>query len=266
MVSTMTSAGAVDEILGEWRAINRASGSAGSIHDDDTARKLGFRGGFVGGVTLVAYAVEGWRRREGLTLSLRPFTVTIDLRAPVYEGETARVTARKDGRRWAYSIETDSSGVTTSGAIDVSGTPSTGEPPVAPPQSDRLLDGVDLAHIERQDKLFTRAETAAFYSEVLQTPIPGGGELPVSIGMWSNPMTPIIERLKATHTTVHRGSEMFIERLPAADVPYTFLTTVEAITPRGPGKSLVHVRCEIVDALGSRLAVIQHRSAVRRRN
>ena len=184
----MTSAGAVDEILGEWRAINRASGSAGSIHDDDTARKLGFRGGFVGGVTLVAYAVEGWRRREGLTLSLRPFTVTIDLRAPVYEGETARVTARKDGRRWAYSIETDSSGVTTSGAIDVSGTPSTGEPPVAPPQSDRLLDGVDLAHIERQDKLFTRAETAAFYTDVLQARVIGGGELPVSIGMWSNPM------------------------------------------------------------------------------
>jgi hypothetical protein len=124
--------------------------------------QAGISGGFVGGVTLVAYAVEGWRRREGLTLSLCPFTVTIDLRAPVYEGETARVTARKDGRRWAYSIETDASGVTMSGAIDVSGTPSTGEPAVATPQADRVLDSVDLDHIEQRDRLFGRAETAAF--------------------------------------------------------------------------------------------------------
>src|SRR5438874_13353444 len=116
----MTSTGATEVILGEWTAINRAAGSAGSIHDDVTARKLGFRGGFVGGVTLVGYAVEGWRRQQALSLALRPFTLSVDLRAPVYEGEVARVVATADGSRWTWRIETESSGITTTGTLDAS--------------------------------------------------------------------------------------------------------------------------------------------------
>jgi hypothetical protein len=259
----MTNTSATDMILGEWSAINRAAGLAGSIHDDATARKLGFRGGFVGGVTLVGYACEGWRRYQGLSLALRPFMVSVDLRAPVYEGEVARVRATETGSRLAWRIETDSSGVTTEGALDVL---SNALPPDAPASDLPVLDGIDLGNIEARERIFSRAETAAYYKDVLHTDVPDEGDLPVSIAMWSNPMTPVIERLSATHTTVHRTSEMFVERLPIAGAPYIFAISVPGVTPRGPGKALVHVHCDVIDGDGNRLAVIQHRSAVRKRD
>lgn len=259
----MTSTGAAEEILGEWTAINRAAGSTGSIHDDATARRLGFRGGFVPGATLVGYACEGWRRREGRSLALRPVVLTIDLRAPVYEGETARVRAREEGGRWSWRIETDSSGVTTEGTIDTS---LETMPPDTPASSEPVFDGVDLREIEPLQRRFGRAEVESFYRDLLATEAPAQGELPVSPGMWCNPMTPVIARLNATHTTVHRSSELLVERLPLADVSYTFAIGVAGVTPRGPGKGLVHVHCEVVDAEGRRLALVQHRSAVRRRD
>lgn len=259
----MTSTGAAEEILGEWTAINRASGSAGSIHDDATARKLGFRGGFVPGATLAGYACEGWRRREQLSLALRPFVLTIDLRAPVYEGEVTRVRAREESGRWGWRIDTDSSGVTTEGTIDAS---LAAMPVEAPASADPAFDGIDLGNIEPLQRQFSRTEVESFYHDLLATDVPASGELPVSPGMWCNPMTPVIARLNATHTTVHRSSELLVEQLPLADVSYTFAISVAGITPRAPGKGLVHVRCEVLDAGGRRLALIQHRSAVRRRD
>jgi hypothetical protein len=258
----MTSTEWAGEILGEWTAINRASGSAGSIHDDATARKLGFRGGFVPGVTIAAYACEGWRRRERLPLELRPFVLAIDLRAPVYEGEIARVVGHADGLRWQWRIETaDSSAIT--GTIDASGEPLAADDP---PLREPVLDGIDLGNLEPQRRSFSRDETASFYEQILGSDVPADGELPVSIGMWSNPMTPVLARLDATHTSAHRSSEIAVERLPLAGAPYDFVTSVAGITPRGPGKALVHVRCEVLDGDGKRVAIIQHRSAMRRRD
>jgi hypothetical protein len=262
-VKAMTSTGAAEEILGEWTAVNRASGAAGSIHDDATARKLGFRGGFVPGATLVGYVCEGWRRREGLSLALRPFVITSDLRAPVYEREVARVRATAEGGRWSWRIETDSSGVTTEGTIDGS---LNAMPSDTPTSAEPHFDGIDLDKIEPQQRSFSRAETVAFYEEMLGTTAPGDGELPVSPGMWCNPMSPVLARLNATHTSAHRSSELLVERLPLADVTYTFAISVAGTTPRGPGKGLVHVRCEVLDGDGRRLALIQHRSALRRRD
>ncbi len=259
----MTSTETREQLLGAWTAINRAAHSAGTIHDDETARKLGFRGGFVGGVTLVGYAVEGWRRLLGLPLELEPFQLTVDLKAPVYQGETARVIGTRDGARCEYRIETGPGQVCTAGVIE------SWDPASWPAQGlieTTVLGGVELGGIEPPRRTFTHAETAAYYTEILDTELPVAGELPVQIGMWSNPMTPVIQRLQATHTTVHKGSEMYISRLPREDRECIFLTAVETITPRGPGKFLVHVRCEVLDADGSRLALIRHRSAVRRRD
>jgi hypothetical protein len=250
-------------LAGQWKAINRARSSAGSIHDDETARKLGFRGGFVGGVTLVSYAVEAWRRAEGLPLALRPFRLTVELRAPVYEGEFARVWSAANGDRWQYHIDTEGGPVSTTGLIESVDT----QPwPAAEPAGTREIDGINLGDIPQSERTFSRDEVAAYYTGVLDAPLPADEHLPVSIGMWSNPMTPIIARVQATHTTVHYGSEMFVRRLPVADEPATFITTVDNVTPRGEGKSLVHVRCEVRDAQGELLALILHRSAVRRRD
>lgn len=263
---TAVTAGRKDEgaaaPVGVWTAINRARHSAGSIHDDATARKLGFRGGFVGGVTLISYACEAWRRAHGLPLALRPIHLTAELRAPVYEGEQARVWAAEDGARWSYRIDTEGGPLSTTGVIEAaqgewSAPAATGAGP--------SLDGVDLGDFPPAERAFDRAEVRAYYQDVLGTVVPEAGDLPVSIGMWSNPMTPIIARLQATHTTVHYGSEMVIRRLPLADEPCTFLTSVAAVTPRGAGKALVHVRCEVRDGSGRPLALILHRSAVRQR-
>jgi hypothetical protein len=251
------------ELLGEWRALNRARHSAGSIHDDATARSLGFRGGFVGGVTLVSYVVEAWRRAEGLPLALRPFRMTVDLRAPIYEGETARVRGERDDAGLRYAVSGDEETVTMDGRIEPFDRLSWPAPRAD--GSARVLDGVDLTSLPVQRRGFSRDEAAAYYRDLLATEPEDGDTLPVSVGMWANPMHEIIARLHATHTTVHRSSEMLIAALPRSDRDYRFVTVVEELEARGSGKGVVHVRCDVEDDDGQTLAVVLHRSAVRQR-
>src|ERR1700730_5646383 len=74
------------------RAHNAAIHSENKIHDDDVARRLGFRGGLVPGVTVYAYmthpvvAVFGrpWLERG---------TMTSRFHQPFYEGDTVTVSA-----------------------------------------------------------------------------------------------------------------------------------------------------------------------------
>ena len=249
--------------LGEWQAVNRARHSAGSIHDDETARSLGFRGGFVGGVTLVSYVVEAWRRAENLPLALQPFRMTVDLRAPIYEGETARVRGERDATGLRYTVSGDADAVTLDGRIE--SLERVNWPAARGDGSVPMLDGVDLGNLAVQRRGFSRAETAAYYHDVLATEPGDDDVLPVSVGMWANPMREIIDRLHATHTTVHRSSEMLVATLPHADREYQFVTVVEEVEARAPGKAVVHVRCDVQDDDGQILAVVLHRSAVRRR-
>jgi hypothetical protein len=80
----------------ECRAYNQATGSENKIHDDTVARKYGFRGGLVPGVTVYAYlvhpAVEAW----GLDWLTRG-TASVVLQKPVYDGDRARVEPKLDG-------------------------------------------------------------------------------------------------------------------------------------------------------------------------
>ncbi len=71
-------------------AINSASASTGSIHDDEKAREMGYRGGLVPGVTIMGYMSRlmhenfpsGW---------LAGSTFHGLIRRPVYEGDEVRV-------------------------------------------------------------------------------------------------------------------------------------------------------------------------------
>jgi acyl dehydratase len=84
-------------------AYNSARLSENQIHDDDVARKLGFGGGLVPGVDVYAYmthmpvAVWGrdWLARD--RTECRFFK-------PVYDGETATVTAREDESGLAIEV------------------------------------------------------------------------------------------------------------------------------------------------------------------
>jgi acyl dehydratase len=73
-------------------AFNASKESENKIHDDDVARRFGFRGGLVPGVDVYAYMthlpVQRWGRAW-----LKRGTAECRLLKPVYDGDTAVVTA-----------------------------------------------------------------------------------------------------------------------------------------------------------------------------
>jgi hypothetical protein len=79
------------------RAVNQP-GSPNLVHDDEFARRLGYRGGLVPGVTVYGYLAtlpaELWGRRW-----LSRGTMSARFREPVYDGEDVTLTARLDGDR-----------------------------------------------------------------------------------------------------------------------------------------------------------------------
>ncbi|KWV49635.1 hypothetical protein AS156_15800 [Bradyrhizobium macuxiense] len=84
-------------------AYNTSKLSENKIHDDTVARKFGFSGGLVPGVDVMAYMmhmpVERWGR-DFLERGL----IEARFVKPVYDGETAELTAREDGRGLAIEL------------------------------------------------------------------------------------------------------------------------------------------------------------------
>jgi acyl dehydratase len=76
-------------------AVNTAKASENKIHDDATAQRFGFKGGFVGGVNVYAYMSHQPLQRWG-----RPWlergTGEAKFAKPVYDGAIAEVTAVED--------------------------------------------------------------------------------------------------------------------------------------------------------------------------
>src|ERR1700722_10216790 len=76
-------------------AFNTAKEAENKIHDDATARRFGFKGGFVGGVNVYAYMshqpVQHWGRDW-----LECGTASARFSKPVYEGDVAEVSAALD--------------------------------------------------------------------------------------------------------------------------------------------------------------------------
>jgi hypothetical protein len=129
-------------------AYNTAKASENKIHDDATARRFGFKGGFVGGVNVYAYMshqpVQRWGRAW-----LESGTGTARFSKPVYEGEIAEVTAIEDADGMA--LEVHSQGVLC--ASGRAALPTVAPPAPAlddfkpvPPRSDRVAaDETSLA-------------------------------------------------------------------------------------------------------------------------
>ena len=80
--------------LGPYRleAFNTAKESENKIHDDDVARRFGFKGGLVPGVEVYAYMTHLPVARWGRAW-LERGTAECRLLKPVYDGDTATVTA-----------------------------------------------------------------------------------------------------------------------------------------------------------------------------
>ena len=74
------------------RAHNAATESENRIHDDEVARRHGFRGGLVPGVTVYAYMTHPVVARLGRAW-LERGTITARFHQPLYDGDTVTVDA-----------------------------------------------------------------------------------------------------------------------------------------------------------------------------
>jgi acyl dehydratase len=83
------------ESLPEYRlkAVNTSTDSENKIHDDATAKKYGFAGGLVPGVTVYAYLTHPLAEALG-TAWLSRGTATVKFMKPVLDGEEVQVTGR----------------------------------------------------------------------------------------------------------------------------------------------------------------------------
>jgi hypothetical protein len=78
------------------QAYNTATESTNRIHDDEVARRFGFRGGLVPGVDVYAYLchlpIEHWGRNW-----LERGTIAARFSSPVYDGDELEITGTPDG-------------------------------------------------------------------------------------------------------------------------------------------------------------------------
>src|ERR1700736_6398788 len=117
--------------LGPYRveAFNASKASENKIHDDSVARQFGFRGGLVPGVDVYAYMthlpVQRWGRAW-----LERGTAECRLKKPVYDGDTATVTATKS----AAGLERKSK---TPGELCGTGPAALPSDPITPPAAFR---------------------------------------------------------------------------------------------------------------------------------
>jgi acyl dehydratase len=87
----------------EVNAFNTATASENKIHDDEIARRVGFRGGLVPGVEVFAYMAHMPVARWGRSWLERGQAECRFLK-PVYDGAVARVTATEDGDTLELSV------------------------------------------------------------------------------------------------------------------------------------------------------------------
>ena len=87
-------------------AFNTAMASENRIHDDETARRFGFRGGLVPGVEVYAYMAhlpverfgEAWLARGGMECRFLK---------PVYDGQVATISAAEDANGLSLRVESN---------------------------------------------------------------------------------------------------------------------------------------------------------------
>ena len=106
-------------------AYNASKASENKIHDDAVARQFGFKGGLVPGVDVYAYMTHLPVRRWGRAW-LEQGAAECRFTKPVYDGDTAVVTAREDPGGLDLEIESH-------GELCVTGRATMSSGPVAPP-------------------------------------------------------------------------------------------------------------------------------------
>ena len=120
-------------------AINTSKASENKIHDDATARRFGFKGGFVGGVNVYAFMTHLPVRRWGLDW-LERGTGEARFAKPVYADEVAEVSGVADGDGLALTVHSEGILCATgraSLASELSAAPAPGDFKSVPARADR---------------------------------------------------------------------------------------------------------------------------------
>ena len=78
------------------QALNTAANSRGSIHDDEKAREMGYRGGLVPGVTVLAYMARLMRESFGNDWAIDGSFHGL-IRRPVYEADMVTIVGQVTG-------------------------------------------------------------------------------------------------------------------------------------------------------------------------
>ena len=160
-------------------ALNDAERSENAIHHDDVARRYGFGGGLVPGVTVYAYMSALPAEHWGAAWVQRG-TMTARFVQPVYDGEEIEVRAWvADGGGLALEVCGPDGVVRATGAAglppaptpppDLAGFAVTGlpEPAARPPASEEVLSTVRLGTFDRR---WYAAEQPAFLRSVGEDP------------------------------------------------------------------------------------------------
>jgi acyl dehydratase len=153
------------------KATNWATTSTNKIHDDDVARRYGFRGGLVPGVTVFAYMLNPIVASLGSAFPERGWA-DIRFNSPVYDGDMVCASV-SEGR---VSLSDSSGAVCATGTFGLDGRVGATDVPSAPSCVDRppaseesLAPGTVLGSIEHG---FHTAKAGTFLSGI-------GEDLPV---------------------------------------------------------------------------------------
>ena len=162
-------------------ARNVAAGDAGSIHDDETARAHGYRGGLVTGVTLIGYATRALVERHGAAW-LTGGTLDVRFVRPVYDGEPLRVALAPGRDGVAVALTTGAGTLCAEGAASCDAGGAGAAPwrtmiPVAPPARAGALPPLrydDLVVGEELRPLYLRPslEDLAAWADQLEDALP----------------------------------------------------------------------------------------------
>lgn len=120
-------------------AFNTAKASENKIHDDATAQRFGFKGGFVGGVAVYAYMTHQPVQRWGRAW-LERGTGHAKFAKPVYDGAIAEIVAAEDSGGLALEFQSEGVLCATGRAAlpTLHPVPSLTDYKAVPPRADRL--------------------------------------------------------------------------------------------------------------------------------
>jgi acyl dehydratase len=120
-------------------AFNTATASENKIHDDATAQRFGFKGGFVGGVNVYAYMSHQPLQRWGRTW-LERGTGAAKFAKPVYGGDIAKVVAVEDADGMELTVRSEGVLCATGRAAlpaDLPAVPALSDFKAVPPRTER---------------------------------------------------------------------------------------------------------------------------------